>query len=93
MEEHIAKPMPLGDEIDLECLSSRNRAITLQQAGTVLCCSYSTVLRLVRSGDLKAFRVRGSWRTTTAACSDFIDRKIKEQRLVSQSVEIDDCED
>ena len=45
------------------------RVITLDEAAGMLCCSYSTVLRLVTDGELRAFRVRGAWRTSTAACA------------------------
>ena len=34
------------------------RVITLDEAAEMLCCSYSTALRLVTDGELRAFRVR-----------------------------------
>lgn len=53
--------------------------LTLAEAGKILNASYSTVLRLVRDGELRGFRIRNSWRTSTAACEEFIDRCIAEQ--------------
>lgn len=56
------------------------RVITLNDAAEMLCCSYSTVLRLVNDGDLRAFRVRGAWRTSTAACKEFVRRGFADVR-------------
>lgn len=65
------------------------RVIKLNEAATIINCSYSTALRLARSGELKAFRVRGAWRTTDAICAEYIEQRIAEQQLMSQSVEVD----
>jgi len=62
------------------------RTITLKEACAILCCSYSTVRRLAESGELKAFRIRGAWRTSNVACEEFIERQYADQRLISQSV-------
>lgn len=67
---------------------ARNQVVTLQTASEILCCSYSTALRLANSGELRAFRVRGSWRTTTAICEEYIEQRLAEQQLISQSVEV-----
>ena len=67
-----------------------NQVITLQTASEILCCSYSTALRLANSGELRAFRVRGSWRTTTAICEAYIEQRLDEQRQISQSVEVEE---
>lgn len=64
------------------------RVITLDEAAEMLCCSYSTALRLVTDGELRAFRVRGAWRTSTAACEEFIERGFEDQERISKSVEI-----
>lgn len=61
------------------------RVITLGEAAEIINCSYSTVLRLVRDGELKAFRVRGAWRTSTRACREFVERGFEEQRISAQS--------
>lgn len=65
------------------------RVIKLGEAAQIINCSYSTTLRMARSGELKAFRVRGAWRTTDAICAEYIERRIAEQQLISQSVEVD----
>ena len=55
----------------------------------MLCTSYPTVHRLVNAGELKAFRIRNSWRTSTAACEEFVRRRFEEQAKICQSVEVD----
>ena len=62
--------------------------IDLNEASERLHCSYSTTLRLVKSGELRAFRIRDAWRTSTAACDEFIERGFAEQRVIIQSVEV-----
>ena len=37
-------------------------------------------LRAVTDGELRAFRVRGAWRTSTEACAEFIERGFADQR-------------
>ena len=70
--------------------ASETEVIGLKDAGVRLRSSYSTVLRLVKSGDLEAFRVRSSWKTTTAACDRYIARQLAEQRMICMSVEVDE---
>lgn len=55
------------------------RIITLQEAAEILSVSYSTAFRLAESGELKAFRTRNSWRTSTIACAQYIDRQMRTQ--------------
>ena len=64
--------------------SEPNRVITLGDAAKLLCCSYSTVLRLANDGELRAFRVRGAWRTTNYACEEFIRRSFGSQNGISR---------
>mgnify|MGYP000989117127 CR=1 FL=1 len=47
------------------------RIITLQEAAEILSVSYST-----------AFRIRNSWRTSTVACAQYIDRQMRVQNDV-----------
>lgn len=58
------------------------RIITLQEAAEILSVSYSTAFRLTESGELKAFRIRNSWRTSTVACAQYIDRQMRVQNDV-----------
>ena len=58
------------------------RIITLQEAAEILSVSYSTAFRLAESGELKAFRTRNSWRTSTVACAQYIDRQMRVQNDV-----------
>ena len=59
--------------------------MTLADAAKYLHTSYSTVYRLVTSGELQAFRLRNSWRTSTAACEEFVRRQFAEQAVSSHS--------
>ena len=61
--------------------------ITLNEAAELLCVSYSTVLRLVRDGELAAFRLRNAWRTSDAACRRFVRRQFEEQAIACKSIE------
>lgn len=55
------------------------RIITLQEAAEILSISYSTAFRFAESGELKTFRIRNSWRTSTAACAQYIERQMRKQ--------------
>ena len=63
------------------------RIISLKEAAEILGSSYPTVLRMATEGDLKAFRMRRTWRTSTAACEEFIQRKFDEQARACQSIQ------
>lgn len=63
------------------------RVITLSEAGEILHASYATVLRLVTNGELKAFRIRNSWRTSIGVCERFIDEQFKRQAVICRSTE------
>ena len=49
--------------------------------------SYSTAYRMVMDGELEAFRVRNSWRTSEAVCDRYIDRRFAEQALQCETAE------
>lgn len=57
------------------------RIMTLAEAAEYLHTSYSTVYRLVTDGQLDAFRLRNSWRTSTAACEAYVRRQFAEQSM------------
>lgn len=65
-----------------------DEVITLSEAGKILHASYATVLRLATSGELKAFRIRNSWRTSKFACNEYIRTQFKKQAFVCRSIEI-----
>ena len=69
--------------------TNEGRIISLPEAARMLGTSYPTVHRLVSAGELKAFRIRNSWRTSTAACEEFVRRRFEEQAKICQSVEVD----
>lgn len=60
---------------------ANDQAITLKDASRILCCSYSTALRLAQSGKLKAFQIMSAWRTSEAACRDFMAEAYADQQL------------
>ena len=62
--------------------------ITLAEAGEYINCSYSTILRLAKSGELPACRIGSSWRTSFEACDWFVERRFAAQRLICRSVEV-----
>ena len=74
---------------EVDALGNEGRIISLPEAARMLGTSYPTVHRLVNAGELKAFRIRNSWRTSTAACEEFVRRRFEEQAKICQSVEVD----
>ena len=86
MEEHIKQTSH-----DLAAnISAVEAALNLEQVSTRLNISYSSALRLVRDGSLRAFRVRGSWRTSEAALREFVEKAFAEQSIYLQSVEVEE---
>lgn len=66
--------------------SPEGEIFTLAQA-EYLNASLSTVLRLVNSGELRAFRIRKAWRTSSGACDEFVKRQFADQAVVCKSVD------
>ena len=64
--------------------SRQGRIISLMEAASIIGTSYPTAVRLAKSGELKAFRVRNSWRTSDIACEEFISRQFKLQAARSR---------
>ena len=60
-------------------ITGEGRIITLMEAAKLLGTSYPTAHRMACSGELKAFRLRNSWRTSTAACAEYVRRGFAEQ--------------
>ena len=67
--------------------TAEGEIITLSQAGEILNASYATVRRLVVAGELKGFRLRNSWRTSTTACEEYIKRQFDEQAVICRSMD------
>ena len=67
--------------------SSEGEILTLAQAAEYLNASLSTVLRLVNSGELRAFRIRKAWRTSSGACDEFVKRQFADQAVICKSVD------
>jgi excisionase family DNA binding protein len=67
--------------------AAEGEIITLSQAGKILNASYATVRRLVVAGELKSFRLRNSWRTSTTACEEYIKRQFDEQAVICRSTD------
>ena len=63
----------------------RARIISLAEAAEIIGTSYPTAVRLAESGELKAFRIRKSWRTSDAACDEFVRRQFELQALRCRS--------
>ena len=55
------------------------RTITLKEAAQILGVSYSTVYRLVKSGELESFKIRNARRTSTTICEDYMRKQQKRQ--------------
>lgn len=67
--------------------SSEGEILTLAQAAEYLNASLPTVLRLVNSGELRAFRIRKAWRTSSGACDEFVKRQFADQAVICKSVD------
>ena len=67
--------------------SSEGEILTLAQAAECLNASLSTMLRLVNSGELRAFRIRKAWRTISDACDEFVKRQFADQAVICKSVD------
>ena len=64
---------------------SQARIISLAEAAKIIGTSYPTAVRLAESGELKAFRIRKTWRTSDTACEEFIRQQFELQALKCQS--------
>ena len=75
----------MSTETEQVARSRQGRIISLKEAADIIGTSYPTAVRLANSGELKAFRVRHSWRTSDVACEEFISRQFKLQAARSRS--------
>lgn len=58
---------------------AHGRVLTLDEAAERLNTSYSTVYRMVTSGELAGFRMCKAWRTSTGAVDAYLRREFAEQ--------------
>ena len=70
-------------------LDGEGRIISLKEAGKIIGASYQTTMRLAKDGELKAFRIRKVWRTSEAACEEFVRRQFKLKAIACRSVEVE----
>ncbi|MBR0404083.1 MAG: excisionase family DNA-binding protein [Eggerthellaceae bacterium] len=75
----------MGELDTRDTAKNRARIISLAEAAKIIGTSYPTAVRLAESGELKAFRIRSSWRTSDAACDEFIRQQFRLQALKCQS--------
>ena len=75
----------MGELETRDTAKSRARIISLAEASEIIGTSYPTAVRLAESGELKAFRIRKSWRTSDAACDEFVRRQFELQALRCRS--------
>ena len=75
----------MGELDTRDTAKNRARIISLAEAAKIIGTSYPTAVRLAESGELKAFRIRSSWRTSDAACVEFICQQFRLQALRCQS--------
>lgn len=66
------------------------RLISLAEAASILSVSYQTAVRLAKSGELKAFKIRRAWRTSTAVCEEYIQERYRVQALECQREKTED---
>ena len=74
----------MNAEVTQAFAEGQPRLITLAEAADILSVSYQTTARLARSGELKAFKIRGTWRTSTAVCEEYIQERYRIQALECQ---------
>ena len=74
----------MSTEMERSVQSRQGRIISLMEAANIIGTSYPTAVRLAKSGELRAFRVRNSWRTSDVACEEFISRQFRLQAARSR---------
>ena len=79
----------MGEFDTRDTAKSQARIISLAEAAKIIGTSYPTAVRLAKSGELKAFRIRKTWRTSEAACRAFVRNQFEIQALECQSVEVE----
>ena len=83
--ESEEKERAMGELETRDTAKGRARIIYLAEAAEIIGTSYPTAVRLAESGELKAFRIRKSWRTSDAACDEFVRRQFELQALRCRS--------
>ena len=74
-----------------DVIADEGRIISLMDAAKLHGTSYPTVHRMACSGELKAFKIRNTWRTSTAACEEYVRRGFAEQARTCRPAEESGC--
>lgn len=53
----------------------QNRIIGISELAGILSVSHTTAWRLVKNGHIQGIKIGGEWKTTYAACTDYLRRK------------------
>ena len=77
----------MSAETAINPLDREGRIISLMEAAKIFGTSYPTVRRMAASGELKAFKIRSSWRTSEAACEEYMRRQFEMQARECQPIE------
>lgn len=76
----------MSKESARKALDEEGGIISLYEAAEILGTSYPTAMRLAKSGELKAFRIRKTWRTSEAACEEFVRSQFDIQAMACQCI-------
>ena len=79
----------MSEETARKALDEEGRIISLYEVADILGTSYPTAMRLAKSGELKAFRIRKTWRTSESACREFVRSQFEIQAPACQSIEVE----
>ena len=90
MQTALREGSVMSDGRASETIEGEGRIISLVEAAEMIGTSYPTAVRLAKSGELKAFRIRRTWRTSTSACEAFVRGQFELQALACQSVEVEE---
>ena len=89
LKEREEREVTMALEYAKRALDAEGRIISLKEASRLIGASYQTTMRLAQSGELKAFRIRKTWRTSEAACEEFVRHQFRLQALACRSVEVE----
>lgn len=80
----------MSAERGVATIEGQGRIISLVEAAKIIGTSYPTAVRLAHSGELRAFRIRKTWRTSEAACAQYVREQFDVQAVACQSVEAEE---
>lgn len=59
--------------------------ITVSEAATYLKVSKQKIYKLLKSGEIKAARIRGAWRTWQESCDEYLLKSAEMQQIGGQT--------